>query len=295
MKYKLLILLSFLILSCSENANPLSSDNDEIDGHINSSLNFAGADNSLDIVTWNIENFPKHKMTLEYVHEAIDSLNVDILALQEIESANALNELNQLLGDNWQSYKSYTSNYGNLAYLINTNSIQTFLSPYNVLNEESYNFASRTPYVLEFVYNTENFYLINVHLKCCDGSEERRRNANEALYNYIITSLNNENVLIVGDYNDLLIDDDNVFDIFLNNSENFQFTDYDIASGESAYWSFPSWPSHLDHILITNELFDNMIETQTVLIDNSLIEYFSTYEEYISDHRPVGISLYVAP
>ena len=295
MKYKLLILFSLLILSCSENTNPVINEDNENFELINSALNFTGSGNSLDIVTWNIEYFPKHEMTSEYVKESIDALNVDIIALQEITSTEELNHLKGLLAGNWEAYRSGNGDWGELAYLINTDNISSYSNPYTILNGFSYDFAWREPYLLEFVYNNENFYLINVHLKCCDGSEERRRNSNEAIHNYIISSLNNENVIVVGDFNDLLIDDNNVFEIFINNSENFQFTDYDIASGESAFWSFPSWPSHLDHILITNELFNSVIETETVLIDNSLDEFFSEYEEYISDHRPVGISLYIAP
>ena len=295
MKYKLLILFSLLILSCSENTNPVINEDNENFELINSALNFMGSGNSLDIVTWNIEYFPKHEMTSEYVKESIDALNVDIIALQEITSSEELNYLKGLLTGNWEAYRSGNGDWGELAYLINTDNISSYSNPYTILNGFSYDFAWREPYLLEFVYNNENFYLINVHLKCCDGSEERRRNSNEAIHNYIISSLNNENVIVVGDFNDLLIDDNNVFEIFINNSENFQFTDYGIASGESAFWSFPSWPSHLDHILITNELFNSVIETETVLIDNSLDEFFSEYEEYISDHRPVGISLYIAP
>ena len=296
MKYKLLILLSLLILSCSEDTNPLSNNEDDSnDGYINSSLNFIGTNNSLDIVTWNIEYFPKHEMTVDYVRESIDSLNVDIIALQEITSTSELNNLKELLSGNWEAYRSGNGEWGELSYLINTDNISSYNTPYTILSEYSYDFAWREPYVLDFIYNNEIFYLINVHFKCCDGSEERRRNASEALYNYIISSLNTENVLIVGDYNDLLIDNNNVFEIFLNDSQNFQFTDFDIANGSDAFWSFPSWPSHLDHILITNELFDNQQLTTTIFIDNSMIEYFETYEEYISDHRPVGIKLYINP
>ena len=277
MKYKLLILLSLLILSCSEDTNPLSNNEDDSnDGYINSSLNFIGTNNSLDIVTWNIEYFPKHEMTVDYVRESIDSLNVDIIALQEITSTSELNNLKELLSGNWEAYRSGNGEWGELSYLINTDNISSYNTPYTILSEYSYDFAWREPYVLDFIYNNEIFYLINVHFKCCDGSEERRRNASEALYNYIISSLNTENVLIVGDYNDLLIDNNNVFEIFLNDSQNFQFTDFDIANGSDAFWSFPSWPSHLDHILITNELFDNQQLTTTIFIDNSMIEYFET-------------------
>ena len=61
------------------------------------------------------------------------------------------------------------------------------------------------------------------------------------------------------------------------------------------YWSYPSWPSHLDHIIITNELFDEYesinSSCNTILIDNILNSGWAEYDNYISDHRPVGISL----
>ena len=63
-------------------------DNDIIDQE----NKFHGTDETLDIVSWNIENFPKIDSTIELLAPIIDSLNVDIFALQEITSSNALNE-----------------------------------------------------------------------------------------------------------------------------------------------------------------------------------------------------------
>ena len=66
----------------------------------------------------------------------------------------------------------------------------------------------------------------------------------------------------------------------------------EIASGSPAYWSFPSWPSHLDHILISNELFELGYDTQTLLIGEDFYQdYPNSYDSYISDHRPVGIRI----
>ena len=100
----------------------------------------------------------------------------------------------------------------------------------------------------------------------------------------------------MGDFNDSLIDDDNnVFQPFLSDMNNFYFTDFSIANSSNEFWSFPSWPFQLDHILITNELFNNVISTNTVLIDHSLSGGLSTYDNYVSDHRPVGIKLILNP
>ena len=75
----------------------------------------------------------------------------------------------------------------------------------------------------------------------------------------------------------------------LEEDEN-QEEDIEIASGSPAYWSFPGWPSHLDHILITDELFQSGYDTQTLLIEETFFpDNPFLYDFYISDHRPVGI------
>ena len=97
--------------------------------------------------------------------------------------------------------------------------------------------------------------------------------------------------------NDELNDPDyhNVFINFINDSENYLFVDEDIAYGSNANWSYPSWPSHLDHILITNELFDNFNKqdalAMTVKIEEVLTGGWAEYEKYVSDHRPVVVRL----
>jgi len=110
------------------------------------------------------------------------------------------------------------------------------------------------------------------------------------LENYISNNYYNENVISAGDYNDLLIDSLNVFEPFFNAPNQYYFTDYNIAAGVDDYWSYPSWPSHIDHILITNELFETNYLVETILIDNMFFNSTSNYDYYISDHRPVGIS-----
>ena len=101
---------------------------------------------------------------------------------------------------------------------------------------------------------------------------------------------------MLGDFNDILTDvENNIFVPFLSDNNNFYFADYQIAISSNQNWSFPSWPSHIDHILITNELINNIVDTQTILIDFSLNGSFTTYNNYISDHRPVGIKLFFNP
>ena len=65
MRLILIIYFLFNIFACAKNTTILSS---------NSLVSF-GTDKTLDIITWNIEHFPKKDLTITYVKEAIDSID----------------------------------------------------------------------------------------------------------------------------------------------------------------------------------------------------------------------------
>ena len=119
--------------------------------------------------------------------------------------------------------------------------------------------------------------------------------ASVILKNYIDENFSDFNVIVVGDFNDNLIDDENVFIQFLTDSTNYMFTDYSIAQGNSFQWSFPTYPSHIDHILVSSELFDNVYNTEVLLIDQWFFDGFSDYNLFISDHRPIVLQLDTEP
>ena len=50
-----------------------------------------GTDSTFEILTWNIEWFPKNgQATVGYVTEIIEALDVDVLAIQEVDNTNML-------------------------------------------------------------------------------------------------------------------------------------------------------------------------------------------------------------
>ena len=67
-----LFIYLFFILSCSTEV-----------GNIDDIISF-GSEETLDIITWNLEWFPKNESTISFVSEFILSLSPDIIALQEI-------------------------------------------------------------------------------------------------------------------------------------------------------------------------------------------------------------------
>ena len=285
MKKLLLILLCLPLIGVGQSLNDLS---------------FGSADN-LDIITWNLEWFPKNgQTTIDSLTTAITALDVDIIAVQEINNTSEFNNLILQLN-------GYSGYYGGsnlrLGFIYKSSLSVNSISP--ILNNYSFEFASRLPLLMDVTFEGVNFIIINIHFKCCgDGTldlsnpsdeETRRYNAMNLIAQYINQNHSNDNVVVLGDFNDLLIDpsSDNIFQQVLDDSLNYTFADMAIANGGSANWSFPSWPSHLDHILITNELLNELNNgtIETILIDNFFSGGFFQYDAAISDHRPVGISL----
>ena len=53
-----------------------------------------GDDISLDVATWNIEWFPKNnQITIDYVTEIINLLDLDILAIQEVDDTTMFDQM----------------------------------------------------------------------------------------------------------------------------------------------------------------------------------------------------------
>lgn len=265
-----------------------------------------GSDSTFDVVTWNIEWFPKRgTATIDSVGKIIESLNADVIGLQEIDDTlvcrqmiNNIPNYELFMDDDW---------FGGLAFVYNTNAVAV-QSIYKIYDTQPFwNTFPRSPLVMELIYNQEEVVVINNHYKCCgDGvidmgnnsdEEFRRFEANRLLKNYIDSNFYSRRVVLLGDLNDLITEPspNNVFEMFLNDSNNYSFVDEDIANGSSIDWSYPNWPSHLDHILITNELFADFINSgslaQTIKIDDFMSGGFDDYDFYISDHRPVGMKL----
>jgi endonuclease/exonuclease/phosphatase family metal-dependent hydrolase len=269
-----------------------------------------GTDSTFEVVTWNIEWFPKNSnITIDSVSKIIESIDADLLGLQEIDDTLACRQMiNDLPG-----YGLFMDNnwFGGLAYVYKTNSIN-INSIYKIYdNAPFWNAFPRSPLVMELSFMGEEIIIINNHFKCCgDGvldnnnssdEEARRYEAGSLLKQYIDENFSTSRVIVIGDLNDILTDgnSNNVFQMFLDDSANYLFADEIIATSPSIDWSFPSWPSHLDHILITNELFNDFIspesEVKTIKVDNFMSGGLADYDYYISDHRPVGLKVKITP
>ncbi|MCK9245194.1 MAG: endonuclease/exonuclease/phosphatase family protein [Candidatus Marinimicrobia bacterium] len=260
---------------------------------------YFGTETTFEVMTWNLLSFPRmDSITIGAVSQAIKALDIDVIGLQEIRSAAGFQQLLDSLGT-WNGYRANSAAYDiDLAFVYNPANI-TLLQIYEIEAFRRNNAFPRTPLVIELVWQDIPLVVINNHYKAYDEEDDRSRrlNASTLLENYISDSLNDANVIVIGDLNDELTDAQpaNVFWPFLSRSAEYKFTDYDIAIGSHTYWSYPTWPSHIDHILITNELFsafaNSASEVKIIMVDNYMSGGWNEYAVKISDHRPVALKL----
>ena len=84
-----------------------------------SDLSF-GTNQTFEVVTWNIEWFPKNgQTTIDSVRTIIEALNVDVLALQEIGDTNDFKTVINGLPDYGVFFE--TNYYAGLTYVYNKN------------------------------------------------------------------------------------------------------------------------------------------------------------------------------
>jgi len=295
---ELIIIALLTMMSCGTNINIT-------DPNVTDSISMAfGTDSTFDVITWNIENFPKNNPeTTNLLTTMIPGLKADCIAIQEVSNVSAFYALmNTLPG--W-SYSMATSGdgYTRTAIIYNTSSVQVDSSA-TIFTGMSNPFP-RAPLLLKVRWNNQEIILISLHLKAYGDNiilesdpydeEVRRRYACQLLDQYIETNFSNSKVIVLGDWNDQIQEPEtyNVFLSFLSQTQKYRFADMSIALNlNTNNYSYPRSSSHIDHILITNELFESFNKSnsyvKTIKLEDYIVGGWNNYYSFISDHRPVG-------
>ncbi len=263
-----------------------------------------GEEQTLEVMTWNIQNFPKSEFAIDYAAEIINAIDPDVIGLQEMESDSAffclIKQLNDLDKHNWSGYRA-NRNYWKqeLAFIYKTDLIGVD-KIYEIFYGD-YKPFPRSPLVMEFTYNDQKIVIIDNHFKARIGAknEARRRDAVDKLDEYILENYPDANVIVLGDMNDQLVDEDteNVFTTFLEKPAEYKFVDLEIAQNDSADWSYPyyKYRGHIDHILISNELYDEFEKSDSFVKVVTIGKFMEGGDDarykYIGDHRPVVVKL----
>lgn len=260
-----------------------------------------GTENTLDFMTWNIENFPAQSSTASLVADVITSLQMDVVAVQEISSTQAFDELDQRLPYHASLISSHTYSDGSYQKvgLLYREDLMTPTDVRLLFPGSGYEFP-RPP--LQVTFEMKNsastpawqFTVITLHLKAgqTQDDQERRTGAMQLLESHVrnlVEGPSTDEVVILGDFNELLDDDDGraVFAPFLRNPNDYRFqTESLVAQGAN---SFIYGDRLIDHIVTTAALDDNL-QGRTAVIPN-LEGQIAGYASLLSDHLPVAISL----
>ncbi|MCK9557837.1 MAG: endonuclease/exonuclease/phosphatase family protein [Candidatus Cloacimonetes bacterium] len=295
--FGLLLLILLTLSSCGKNQSLTPPDDPDIP------VGF-GTDSTLDIISWNLKEFPMNDNTIPLLVDIIPTLDADVIAFQEIMDASLFFEMAQRIS----GYQGLVYNYNGgwkLAYLYKTESI-TVNSDYIIFPSESRPFP-RPPYVLDLEFGGTQYFVINNHFKALGDNtvdhtdpwdeEMRRIEANTKLEEYIRQNHSTDKLIVLGDLNDQIQEDPvtNVFMAFLDRPQDYYFTTMPIAQNPSPDTvSYPRYNSMIDHILITDELFADFEASGSVCIALQVEQRLgglSGYYDQVSDHRPVGIRL----
>jgi len=264
-----------------------------------------GRDSSFDIISWNIQNYPKlNDQTVSNVAEIISDLDAEIFGMQEIEDTSSFRQLLNLLPEYSGAYSTdvYSGGtYQKTAVIYRKNIVQ--ISDMEMLfSGDSYSFP-RPPlkvYVkVNYPQSSFDFTLIVLHLKASGGSENeaRRRSACEKLKNYLdaeIVVAADKDYIVIGDWNDELNDpiSQNVFQVFLNNPQSYTFLTKELANDPVNNATYiGGYQSVIDHILISEDVKQEYATGQTEVLKLDL--FFSAYVYEVSDHRPVGANFMI--
>jgi hypothetical protein len=296
----LVIFLSIYLIFFSNNCNKRTAL--PVENHLPDSIRVDipkfGTDSSLDIISWNIEQFPKLKeekeKTISTVTEIIIDLDADLYGVQEITDVESFIKLINNLEDYDGTHSNDVSS-GLMTAIIYKKDIIHISNKRMLFEDDSYAFP-RPPLevyvVAHYGDHVFDFTFIVLHLKALGGAENeyRRKLACQKLKDYL--DLNragsgDPDYIVLGDWNDELDDpiSNNVFQVFLDDTVNYQFLTKNLPVNDCTYIG-DSWCSIIDHILISIEVkpkfLGGKIEIQK--IDN----YLNTYVNDVSDHRPVG-------
>ncbi len=299
MKNKIIVILIFLLpvitnSSCRKVTDPPSPDDSEM---FVACIPYPGTDQSLDIVTFNVETFPNNSNGVSDYNRVVmlasllNTIDADVYGLQEVASKAGFDQLIDLMpGYAGQYYLTDEADW-NLAYIYKTSEVTLDNNATRLLFEDESVYL-RPAFEIKIHHTPTGLdtYIINNHFKCCSSGESMRRESSQIMKDYIDTYRSNDNVVVLGDLNDELTgttSSTNPFLCFIDDPSDYHFADMDIAQGSQLWWSYPSYPSHIDHILITNELFDNLDTTMVY----KAAPCYPQYTDIISDHRPVGIKL----
>ncbi len=291
---KLTIILAIFIAGCATDdglGTPrLTQSNGNDPGKAEDECFPAFGSNELNIATWNIEQFSLSNTNIALVQEIIERLDVDLIAVQEILSeVDFLSMLDEL--DGWIGLVSSQSGL-KTGYIVKSAAFERFQEPIELFQEQNDLFPTH-PLLLQMIHVSGlNVSFINYYsLRMADtvgtaDTADLRFEASRHLKEYMDSTQTLVPIVVLGDFNaDLGVQ--SPYYNFQLDAEHYLFADASLGTENGDDFSIPSLQTDHDHLLITNELFNNLRYAEVILPEACIANYGSQ----VSKHRPVMATL----
>ncbi|MEO8794306.1 MAG: lamin tail domain-containing protein [Daejeonella sp.] len=157
--------------------------------------------------------------------------------------------------------------------------------------------SGRLPYMVTFnakiANKTQTYRVIVLHAKSGSATADynRRKYDVDYLYTYLAANYKNDNIIILGDYND---DVDNSirtgyitsYEKFVADADNYNTLTRELSTQEGiGTFVGGNTPSFIDHIITSNDLNDQYLENSITIEDAR--KYVASYSTTTSDHLPI--------
>jgi len=241
-------------------------------------------------VTWNLKFFPLTSSTPEIVASLLNEWGDDVVAVEEITEPETF----MAMVDTMPGYAAVLNDDPGaplrLGLLYNTDRVRVSNTE-TLFIDDTWAFP-RPPLKADVTITLQagvlDFTVIVVHLKSQVGDDTapRRRAAALALDAWVTEHAGvdaDQDIVILGDFNEELLAPSETFDIFVGQPQDYRFLTYALNVGDG--FSQISYQSFLDHILITTAALDDYGGGTTVVLDPRRVE--ARYEDLVSDHLPV--------
>lgn len=256
-----------------------------------------GRDDAIDIASWNIEYFPQSGTTASVVADLITSLDLDVVAVQEISDTAAFDELVARLPKHKGALSPHT--YGDGTYqkvgFLYREDLVTLTNVTTIFQGSGYELP-RPPLqaTLKVIGTDVELTIINVHLKAGLDDEDiaRRASSIEILAGHVNSQVDgpaDDEVILIGDFNETVT---NPFgrDVLSPILDDATFVFQTEALAMSGTATFLPADVMLDHIVTTTALDDELAGSGGPKVPD-LEAQLTTYRGNVSDHLPVVISL----
>lgn len=267
---------------------------------------------TLDVTTWNLDWFGSTDTTIGIANKqrqfnsvriALDSMQSDIYAFQEVVTQHVLDSLAGTVQGSYTGMLAPIDQQQKMAYLVSSQTVSVQETGLAVNGGSQAWADGRFPFRMTARCTidgvTRQIILFNIHAKATGDSTtaqtdwQRRKTDAETFYDYLNTFYRTQPVIILGDFNDdvtssVVTPNPSPYQVFVQDTVNWKVLTKPLSeAGLRSYIGSTANARMLDHIIVSDEVAPAVYRTYV----ESPNAFLSSYTSTVSDHLPVTVRI----